>query len=44
MKLSKFPFVIHFEVSGDEKSVQVKGLFHAAMNPEDNWENESRHD
>ena len=37
LPVEKFPFMIHFSVEEEIKSVRIFAVLHTALNPEENW-------
>jgi len=37
LPLSKFPFMIHFELDEDKKRVKILGCIHTSLNPTKSW-------
>jgi len=37
LPLSKFPFMIHFELDEDKKRVKIFGCIHTSLNPTKSW-------
>ncbi len=37
LPLSKFPFMIHFELDEDKKQVKILGCIHTSLNPNKSW-------
>ncbi len=35
--VEKFPFMIHFTVDEEIKTVRVSAVFHTSMDPDENW-------
>ena len=37
LPLSRFPFMIHFELDEDKKQVKILGCIHTSLNPNKSW-------
>lgn len=37
MPMNKFPFMIHFTVDEENKTVRVSAVFHTSIDPDQNW-------